>query len=132
MKRKLLVLLITGTFLAGIRLYAHHSFAATYVPDKTVTIEGKLVQFLFRNPHSFVHLMAPDENGQMQRWSVEWGGVGQLSGQGMTRDTLRVGDEVIITGNPSRTPGEYRLRMQTLHRKSDGFKWGTRPGEVID
>ena len=42
---------------------AHHSFAATYFEDKTETIEGDLVQFLFRNPHSFVHVEAKDEQG---------------------------------------------------------------------
>ena len=50
---------------------AHHSFAATYFEDKTQTIEGELVQFLFRNPHSFVHVEAPDEHGVMQRWAVD-------------------------------------------------------------
>ncbi len=36
-----------------VKMYAHHSFAATYFEDKTVTIEGNLKQFLYRNPHSF-------------------------------------------------------------------------------
>ncbi|HEY7447018.1 MAG TPA: DUF6152 family protein, partial [Vicinamibacterales bacterium] len=67
MKRKVLVLLMAVALLAGVRTYAHHSFAATYFEDKKVTIEGELVQFLYRNPHSFVHVMAPDEKGQMQR-----------------------------------------------------------------
>jgi hypothetical protein len=55
-----------------------------------------------------------------------------LGGQGITRNTLKVGDEVVITGNPSRTAGLARLKMNTLLRKSDGFGWGTRPGEVVD
>src|SRR5213080_1863237 len=80
MKRRLLVLLIVAAFVTGAQAYAHHSFAATYFEDKTVKIEGKLVQFLFRNPHSFVHVEAPDESGVMQRWAVEWGGAGQLGG----------------------------------------------------
>jgi hypothetical protein len=111
---------------------AHHSFAATYHEDQTVKIEGKLVQFLFRNPHSFVHVEAPDENGEMQRWAVEWGGVGQLAGQGITRETLKAGDVVAITGNPGRNPADHRLRMVTLKRPSDGFTWGQQPGQVVD
>jgi hypothetical protein len=71
------------TALAGVAA-AHHSFTATYFEDRTTEIEGKLLQFMFRNPHSFVHVEAPDENGQMQRWAVEWGGAGQLAGQGVT------------------------------------------------
>src|SRR5262245_14165362 len=132
MKAKLLVLAVTLMVTAGATAYAHHSFAATYFEDKSVRIEGKLVQFLFRNPHSFVHVEAPDEKGQMQRWAVEWGGAGQLSTQGVTSTTLKAGDVVTITGNPGRDPRDFRIRMLSLRRKSDGYGWGQRPGEVVD
>jgi hypothetical protein len=87
---------------------------------------------MFRNPHSFVHVEAPDEQGQMHRWAVEWGGAGQLSGQGVTNQTLRVGDVVTITGNPGRDPSDFRLRMQYLRRNADVFDWGRRPGETFN
>lgn len=132
MNGKLLVVLIATLMTAGVTLGAHHSFASTYDESKKVTIEGKLVQFMFRNPHSFVHVMAPDEQGQMQRWSIEWGGTGQLSGQGVTRETLKPGDVVAISGNPGRNPADHRIRMLTLRRLSDGFGWGARPGETVD
>lgn len=131
MKGKLIVLMLIGAFLMGATAYAHHSFTATYFDNKTVTIEGKIVQFLFRNPHSFVHVTAPDESGVMQRWTVEWGGAGQLGGQGVTRDTLKPGDVVVITGNPGRDPADHRMRMVSLKRTSDGFGWGSKPGEVV-
>jgi hypothetical protein len=111
---------------------AHHSFTATYFEDRTVEIEGKLMQFMFRNPHSFVHVEAPDENGQLHRWAVEWGGAGQLAGQGVTNQTLRVGDVVSIQGNPGRDPSDHRVRMQYLRRQADGFEWGRNPGETFD
>jgi hypothetical protein len=130
--KRLLVVLIAVAFVSGAQAYAHHSFAATYFEDKTAKIEGKLVQFLFRNPHSFVHVEAPDESGQMVRWAVEWGGAGQLGGQGVTRETLKAGDVVTITGNPGRNPADHRLRMVSLRRKSEGFGWGGKPGEVVD
>jgi thiamine monophosphate kinase len=104
--------------------YAHHSFAATYFENQKVSIEGDLVQFMFRNPHSFVTVLAKDDKGEMQRWAVEWGAGGQLGRQGVTRDTLKPGDHVIITGDPSRTPGDHRLRMRNIVRPSDGWKWG--------
>jgi hypothetical protein len=132
MKRGLIVLLIAGAFALGAQAYAHHSFAATYLEDQTVTVEGDLVQFLFRNPHSFVHLMVADEDGTMTRYAIEWGGAGQLGGQGVTRETLKPGDHVIISGSPGRNPEDHRVRMVTLFRPSDGFGWGDRPGEVFD
>jgi uncharacterized protein DUF6152 len=118
-------------FLAGVSTFAHHSQAAQYDTSKQVRIEGTLVQFQFRNPHTFIQIEAPDETGKVVRWSIEWGGVGQLNGQGVTRTTLKYGDPVIITANPSRTPNDHKLHMLTLKRTSDGFGWGTRPGEVI-
>jgi hypothetical protein len=68
---------------------AHHSFNAAYDMSREVKIEGKLVQYLYRNPHTWLHVEVPAD-GQMQRWAIEWGGTGQLSGQGVTRTTLKV------------------------------------------
>jgi len=126
------VLVLVGAFLCGITAYGHHSFAGTYDLNKQVKIEGKLAQFLYRNPHSFVHVLVPDAEGKMQRWAVEWTGGGQLAGSNITRTTLKVGDPVIITGNPTRTPGENRLRMVNFKRTSDGLAWGNRQGETVD
>ena len=125
MKRAMLALVIAAAaVVSGGRAYAHHSFAATYFEDKTQKVEGKLVQFLFRNPHSFVQVEAEDDKGQVIRWAVEWGAGGQLGRQGVTRDTLKPGDHVIITGNPGRNPEDHRLRMVNITRPSDGWKWG--------
>jgi hypothetical protein len=68
----------------------------------------------------------------MQRWAIEWGGTNELLSQGIRRDTFKVGDEVVIKGNPVRNPAEHKLRMNTLLRKRDGFGWGERPGEVVN
>jgi len=123
--------MVVAALLGATPTYAHHSQAAQYDTSKQVRIEGTLVQFQFRNPHTFIQIEAPDETGKPVRWSIEWGGVGQLNGQGVTRTTLKYGDPVIITANPSRTPNDHKLHMLTLKRTSDGFGWGTRPGEVI-
>ena len=44
-----------------------------------------------------------------QRWAVEWGGTRQLAQAGVKRDSLKIGDKVVISGRPSRVPGEYRV-----------------------
>jgi hypothetical protein len=113
-------------------LAAHHSYGATYDVSREVKLEGTLVQFVLRNPHSFVHIQAPDEKGTMQRWAVEWAGTAQLNNQGIQRESLRVGDQIVILARPSRVPGEYRALMVTLRRPLDGFSWGSRAGEVVD
>ncbi len=123
MKRTLLVLSLVGAALAGGGVHAHHSFAATYFVDKEITVEGTLTQFLFRNPHSFIKVEAPDDKGQMQTWAVEWGGGAQLNQEHVTRETLKPGDHVTVTGNPGRDPSDHRIRLHRIIRKSDGWKW---------
>jgi hypothetical protein len=132
MKLKWLGVALAGFMLPVIGAYAHHSFAGTYLSDAPpVRIEGKLVQFLLRNPHSFVHVEAKDpKTGEMIRWSIEWGAAGQLSQQGVSRNSLKVGDHVIVTGSPARNPNDHRLRLLTLERPAaDGvpeFKYSGR------
>ena len=130
--RRNILLIIAATLLISTAAYAHHSYAATYDTTKEVKIEGTLVQFELRNPHAFVTVKAKDKEGVMQRWSVEWAGVSQLDNAGIKKESLKVGDDIMITGNPSRVPGEYRLLMVNLKRPLDGFSWGTKPGEKVD
>jgi len=111
---------------------AHHSFAAVYEAHRTVQIEGKIVQFLFRNPHSVLHVLAPDESGETKRWAIEWQGATQLGAGGISAQTVRPGDPVIVTGNPGRVAEEHRILLVTIERTTDGFGWGTRRGEVVD
>lgn len=123
MKRTLFVLAIAIALVTGGRAYAHHSFAATYFVDQEITVEGTLTQFMFRNPHSFVKVDVKDDKGQIQTWAVEWGGGAQLTQAHVTRDTLKPGDHVIVTGNPGRDPAEHRIRLHKIVRPSDGWTW---------
>jgi hypothetical protein len=109
--------------MAMMPVQAHHSFPATYFVDKQMTIEGTVVQFLFRNPHSFIHVMAPDKAGKMQRWAIEWGAGGALTNDNVTRETLKPGDKVVVIGNPGRNVADHRMRMNSITRPKDGWKW---------
>lgn len=123
---------ICAGILATSAVQAHHSFSATYDSDKQVDLEGTLVQFAFRNPHAFLTLEAPDEKGAVQKWSIEWSGAGQLASQGVTRETLRPGDLLIVHATRSRVPDEHRALMVNLKRPSDGFTWGTAQGQTVE
>ena len=124
MTRGFVAAILAGVSLVGsVPVLAHHSFAATYFEDKSVTIEGDLVQFAFRNPHSYVHLEAKDDKGVLQRWAVEWGSGMQLSTQGLSATALKAGDHVIVVGAPGRNADDHRLRMRSIERPKDGWKW---------
>lgn len=116
-------LIMVIAFIGGDRAYAHHSFAATYFIDKTQTIEGSIVEFLYRNPHSYIKVEAPDDKGQKQVWAIEWAGGAQLAEEHVSRDTLKPGDHVVVSGNPARDAASHRIRIQSINRPSDGWKW---------
>ena len=82
------------------------------------------MQFLLRNPHSFVQVETTDDKGQTHTWAVEWAAAGQLATQGVTKDSLKVGDEVTVTGSPARNVEDHRLRMIGVTRQADGAEFG--------
>lgn len=132
MKYRVLLTIVAVALLSAKAVYAHHSYAATYDTSQSLRLEGKLVRFQLRAPHSYVYLQAHDANGEVQRWTVEWSAPSALNRQGVSRDTLRSGDEIILTVRPSRVRGEFRALMLTLERPADGMSWGTSPDEVVD
>lgn len=124
--------LAVAALLMGAGARGHHSFAAVYLEDQEVTIEGRLVQFLWRNPHTLVHVMVEQDDGSNVRYVVEWGSATQLGATGVSRETLRPGDYVVINGNPGRNVEDNRVRLLNFLRPSDGLTWGLRPDEVFD
>jgi hypothetical protein len=125
-------LLILAIAACGVAADAHHSLSAAYDSSRSITIEGRLISFFFRSPHSAAIVEAPDENGEMQRWNVAWSASRQLSAQGITREFFKPGDHLVITGNPGRNAASNTVVMRSLFRPSDGFEWGNREGEVVD
>jgi len=109
--------------LGGGMALAHHSATATYIVGKSVKIEGTLKELIWRNPHSYIKVEAPDDKGEMQIWVIEGAAPGQLAEQGLTANRLRPGDKVIVTGLPGRIAEDHRLLLETVERPSDGFKW---------
>ena len=115
------VLILIGVMVVGLPVYAHHSVAAVYDEERTLTLEGEVTSLLYTNPHSFVHLQARDRRGNLQTWSLEWWAAHRLRQQGLSEAELKPGDRVIVCGNPGRDSGAYRLRLLTLARPSDGL-----------
>ena len=131
MKRFLVAVFAVVALAFSAQAWAHHSFAATYLEAQEIRIEGRIVQFLLRNPHSFVHVMVEEPDGSMARYVVEWGSPAQLRGK-VSRDTLKPGDEVIISGNPGRNPADHRVRLLKFERPKDGWTWGMLADEKFD
>ena len=90
-----------GLMAAVVPLSAHHGTATSYDQKKLVPVQGTVVQFLWRNPHSALFLETKDENGKVGNFSVEMFSPGLMVKQGYTRNSFKAGDQVVIEVHPS-------------------------------
>ena len=85
--------------LAAPPVAAHHSFAAEYDAAKPVTIHGSVVRVEWTNPHARFYVEAKDTNGTVVTWNLELASPNVLVRQGWTRTSLKIGDEITVTGS---------------------------------
>ena len=123
-----LLLAVAAAIVVGGAAQAHHSYAL-YFEDQTVSIEGELVEFEYRAPHAWVRVMAPDEKGMLQQFSAEWANPSRLTQLGVTKETLKPGDRVVVTGSPGRNGAERRIHLKSIRRPADGWAWAGRGGQ---
>jgi hypothetical protein len=105
-------------------LLAHHSFAEYYLEDDTIEVEGEVIEFQYKNPHSWVHVIAQEGVGGRKRFAAEWASVSRLEREGITARTLRAGDMVRIWASPNRNPNDTRIRLKRIERRADRWSWG--------
>jgi len=81
---------------------AHHAFAAEFDADKPVLLRGKITKIEWINPHSWIHIVVIDKDGKAQPWMVEGGTPNTLIRNGLTRESLKVGTELVVRGYQSK------------------------------
>ena len=104
-------------FVAGIAC-AHHSFAAHFVVEETVVIEGAVKEWWFQNPHTRIYLDVTNDEGEITEWMAEGSGPNVLARRGWTKETIKVGTFLTISGNPARNESNS-LHYQSL-KTADG------------
>ena len=97
---------------------AHHSYSL-YLEDRTVSIEGEVAQLVYRSPHTIVTLKTADA----ATYNAEWWDRRELASEGVTGETLRIGDRIVITGNPGRNGRDRILHVKGVRRIADGWRW---------
>jgi hypothetical protein len=91
-------LLSAALLLSATPSFGHHSFAAEYDSGKPITLKGKVAQFEWVNPHSWLHIDVTDDKGNTVTWTAETAPPNGLYRQGWRRNSLKPGDEVIVEG----------------------------------
>lgn len=102
----------------------HHSWSAHYDLSRSTFISGTVARVSFRYPHSALVLNVDAANGRAERWTVEWASPQRLRERGVTERTVRIGDALLVTGNPHRDPKVRSLRVESLRRAADGEELG--------
>ena len=98
---------------------AHHSYSG-FAQDRTVALQGRIERILFGNPHVVLNLRT--SGGDV--YEVVWRASGQLERNGVSRDTLAVGDDVVIKGSPALDAARHELTLiKEVHRPRDGWTW---------
>ena len=95
-----LVLAAVGVLLLPLPVSAHHG-AASFDPDRKLTLTGTVTEWLWANPHCFLLIDVKDEKtGDVVNWSIEFGNPTDISARGLRRTIFQKGDQVTVTLQP--------------------------------
>ena len=87
-----------GLLATAAPMMAHHSFTAEYDAAKPVTLTGTVTKVEWMNPHARFYIDVKDDSGNVTNWELELGSPNTLIRYGWFRDTMKIGDQVVVEG----------------------------------
>src|SRR5215510_6870225 len=126
-------ILIAGLLLSAMPAAAHHAFATEFDANKPVTMKGIVTKIDWANRHVWFYLNVKTENGAVENWGFEMGGPNSLRTSGWTKDTMKIGDEVIVEGSLAKN-GSRNVNAKSVTMASTGKKLGaaSSQGNTVD
>ena len=100
--RTSVVMVCAVLLFGGGPLWAHHAFTSEFDAAQPIQLRGTLVRAELINPHSWFHIDVEEEDGTLTRWMIEGGTPNTLFRNGITRNSLPIGTEIIVDGYRSR------------------------------
>ncbi len=127
MKYSSLGLAVFGVILAVAPATAHHSFSAEYDAKKPVTLKGIVTKVDWMNPHVYFYIDV-EADGKVTNWGLEMGPPNGLQRSGWTKNTMQIGDEVIVEGTLAKD-GSKQANARSVVLASTGKKLGAASSE---
>ena len=121
MRMMLAALTVAGSMTVGSPGYAHHSFAAEFDAEKSVTLVGTVTKVEWTNPHAWFYIDVKGDSGKVENWGWELGSPTSLTRLGWTRNALKVGAAVTVEGSRSRD-GSNTANARSITLNSTGQK----------
>lgn len=87
---------------AAVPARAHHAFASEFDARKPVKFTATVTKMEWINPHAWMHVAVKKADGTVENWMIEAGSPNSLFRQGITKDTVRVGMQVVVDGYQAR------------------------------
>jgi hypothetical protein len=87
------------TALAAQPIAAHHSFAAEFDANAPIELTGTVTKVEWANPHTYFYMDVTSPKGDVENWALEMGSPNGLMRRGWTRDSMKIGDVVTVTGS---------------------------------
>ncbi len=132
MRNSAIGLLAAGFCLLAVAMpvMAHHSFAAEYDAKKPVSLKGVVTKIDWMNPHVYFYIDVEDEAGKVTNWALEMGPPNGLQRAGWTRNTMKIGDEVVVEGSLAKD-GAKQANARSVVMASTGKKLGGASSEGV-
>jgi hypothetical protein len=131
MKRSLVGLTLVAGLLFSVSMVAHHSFSAEFDANKPIKLQGWVTKIDWTNPHVWIYMNVKDEKGAMNNWGFEMGPPHLLQGQGWRRDSLKIGDEVVVEGSMAKN-GSKRMNARSVVLAATGERLGAGSSQNIN
>jgi hypothetical protein len=128
MRKTIGLMAVVGLLVGAAPVMAHHSFAAEYDVKKPVTIKGVVTKVEWMNPHVYFYVDVEDESGKVTSWALEMGPPNGLQRAGWTRNTMKIGDEVVVEGSLAKD-GSKTANARSVTMATTGQKLGAASSE---